>query len=137
VRSSSDAGKETGLEVNTEKTKHTFMSRHQNARQNRNIKIANRYFENAARFRYLRTVSNHNLIHEEIKSRLNSGNACYRLVQNLSSSRLLSKNLKIRTSKSIVLPVVLHGRETWSQTLRQKHRLSVFGAEETIWTEET
>jgi hypothetical protein len=49
------------------------------------------------------------LIHEEIKRRLNSGNACYHSVQNLLSSRLMSKNIKIRIYKTIILPVVLYG----------------------------
>jgi hypothetical protein len=66
------------------------------------------------------------LIQEEIKRRLNSGNACYHSVQALPSSRLLSKNLKIRIYKTIILPVVLYGCETWSLTLREEHRLSVF-----------
>jgi hypothetical protein len=42
------------------------------------------------------------------------------------SSRLLSKNLKIRIYKTIILPVVLYGCETWSLTLREEHRLRVF-----------
>ena len=46
-------------------------------------------------------------IAEEIKSRLKSGNACYHSVQNLLSSRLLSKNLKIKIYRTIILPVVL------------------------------
>jgi hypothetical protein len=58
--------------------------------------------------------------------RLNSGNACYHSVQNLLSSRLPSKNVKIRIRKTIILPVVLHGCETWSLTLREEHRLRVF-----------
>jgi hypothetical protein len=66
-----------------------------------------------------------NLIQEEIKSRLNSGNACYHSVQDLLSSRLLSKNLKIRIYKTIILPMVLYGCETWSLTLREEHRLRV------------
>jgi hypothetical protein len=66
------------------------------------------------------------LIQEEIKRRLNSGNACYHSVQTLLSSRLLSKNLKIRIYKTIILPVVLYGCETWSLTLREEHRLRVF-----------
>jgi hypothetical protein len=57
---------------------------------------------------------------------LNSGNACYHSVQNLLSSRLLSKNLKIRIYKTIILPVVLYECETWSLTLREEHRLRVF-----------
>jgi hypothetical protein len=66
------------------------------------------------------------LIAKEIKRRLNSGNACYDSFQNLLSSRLLSKNLKIRIYKTILLPVVLYGCETWSLTLKEEHRLRVF-----------
>jgi hypothetical protein len=62
----------------------------------------------------------------EIKRRFNSGNACYHSVQNLLFSCLLSKNIKIRIYKTIILPVVLYGRETWSLTLREEHRLRVF-----------
>jgi hypothetical protein len=58
------------------------------------------------------TVTNRNLIQEEIKKKLNSGNAWYHSVQNLLSSRLLSKNLKIRIYKTIILPAVLYGYET-------------------------
>jgi hypothetical protein len=61
-----------------------------------------------------------------IKSRLKSGNACYHLVQNLLSSRLLSKNTKIMVYRTIILPVVLYGCETWSLTLREEQRLRVF-----------
>jgi hypothetical protein len=62
-------------------------------------------------------------IQEEIRRRLNSGNACYHSVQSLLSSRLLAKNLKIRMYKMIILLVVLYGCETWSLTLREEHRL--------------
>jgi hypothetical protein len=72
------------------------------------------------------TVTNQNLIQEEIKRRLNSGNACYHSVQSLLSSRLLSKNLKIRIYKTIILPIILYGCETWSLTLREEHRLRLF-----------
>jgi hypothetical protein len=60
---------------------------------------------------------------EEIKSRLNSGNACYHSVQSLLSSRLLSRNVKVKIYKTIILPVVLYGCETWSLTLREENRL--------------
>jgi hypothetical protein len=63
---------------------------------------------------------------EEIKRRLNSGNVCYHSVQNLLSSRLLSKNFKIRLYKTIILPVALYERETWFLTLREEHRLKLF-----------
>jgi hypothetical protein len=80
-------------------------------------------------FKYLgTTLTNQNSIQEEIKSRLKLGNACYYSVQNLLSSRLLSKNLKIkiRVYRTIILPVVLHGCEAWLLTLREERRLKVF-----------
>jgi hypothetical protein len=84
-------------------------------------------FGNVSQFKYLETtVTNQILIQEEIKRRFNSGNACYNSVQNILSSRLLSKNIKIGMHKSVILPVVLYGCETWSLTLREKHRLGVF-----------
>jgi hypothetical protein len=89
------------------------LSRHQNTGQNQDIKIANRSFENVAQLKYFgTTVTNQNLIQEEIKRRLNSGNACYHSVQNLLSSRLLSKNVRIRIYKTITLPVVVYGCQT-------------------------
>jgi hypothetical protein len=78
------------VEVIAEKTKYMFLSRHQNAEQNHNIKIANGFFENVPPFKYLETtVTNQNVLPEEIKRKLNSGNACYHSVQDLLSSHLL------------------------------------------------
>jgi len=57
---------------------------------------------------------------------LQSDNVCYHSVQNLLSSSLLSKNIKIKIYRSIIFPVVFHGFETWSLTLREERRLSVF-----------
>jgi hypothetical protein len=80
-----------------------------------------------AKFKYLgATLTNQNGIDDKIKSRLNSGNAWYYSVQNLLSSRLISKNLKIKIYKTVILPVVLYGCETWSLTLREEHRLRFF-----------
>jgi hypothetical protein len=67
-----------------------------------------------------------NSIQKEIKSRLKSGNVCYHSVQNLLSCSLLSENIKIKLLRTIILPVVWHGCETWSLILRKKRRLRVF-----------
>ena len=72
------------------------------------------------------TLTNQNSIQEEIKSRLKSGNACYHSVQNLLSSNLLPQNIKIRIYRTVILPVVLYGCETWSLTLREERRLRAF-----------
>jgi hypothetical protein len=79
---------------------------------------------NIAYYEYVQ--KDRNLIQEEIRRRLNSSNVCYHSVQKLFSSRLLSKNIKIRTYKPIILPVVVHECETWSLTIREEHRLRVF-----------
>jgi hypothetical protein len=62
------------------------------------------------------TLTNQNDIHDEIESRLNSGNACCHSVQHLLSSRLITKNLKIKICKTMILPVVLYGGEGGAQT---------------------
>jgi hydroxymethylpyrimidine pyrophosphatase-like HAD family hydrolase len=85
-----EASRDTGLEINAEKTKYMIMSRYPNSGQNQNIRIANESFENVARFKYLEaTLTNQNDIRDEIKNRLNSGNACYHSARNLLSSRLI------------------------------------------------
>ena len=72
-------------------------------------------------------LTDQNSIEEKIKSRLISGDACCHSVQNPLSSNLQSKNLEINVCKTIILPVVLYGTETWSLTLREERRLRVLG----------
>jgi hypothetical protein len=72
------------------------------------------------------TITNQNLIQEETKKRPNLDNASYHSSQNVLSSCLLSKNIKIRICKTIILSVVLYGYKAWSVTLRKEHRLRVF-----------
>jgi len=121
------ASKETGLEVNADKTKYMVMSRDQNAGRSHSIKNDNSSLSRVEEFKYLgTTLTNQNCIREEIKSRLKSGNACYHSVKNLLSSSLLSKNSKIKIYRTVILHVVLYGCETWSLTLREERRLRVF-----------
>ena len=119
--------KENGLEVNANKNKCMAISRDQDTRRSHSIKTDDSSFDMVEEFIYLgTTITNEISIQEEIKSRLKSGNACCHLVQNLLSSSLLSKNIKIKKHRSIILPVVLYGCETWSLTLRKERRHRVF-----------
>ena len=88
------------------------------------VKTDNSSIEMAEEFKYLgTTLTNKNSIQEEIKSRLKLENACCYSVQNLLSSSFLSKKLKIKIYRTIILPVVLYGCEAWSLTLREERRL--------------
>ena len=88
-------GKDTGLEVNADKTKCMVMSRHQNAGRSYNINIDNSSLERVEEFKYLGTnLTRQNSVQEETKSRLKSGNACYCSVQSLLSASLLYKECK-------------------------------------------
>ena len=121
------ASKEIGLEVNADKTKYMVMSRDQDARQSHSMKTDNSSFERVEEFKYLgTTLTNQTSIQEEIRSKLKSGNAYYHSVQNLLSSSLLSSYLNITIYRTIILPVVLYGCETWSLTLREDRKLRVF-----------
>ena len=119
------ATREIGLEVSADKTKYMVMSRDQNAGQNHNVRIDNSTYERVEEFKYVGTsLTIQNSIREEIKCRLRSGNAWYHSVQNLLSSRLLSRKLKIKIYRTIILLVVLNGCEGWS--LREERKLRVF-----------
>jgi hypothetical protein len=91
-------------------TRPMFMSRDQKEGKSNNINIGNKSPEKMKQFKYLGTkLTNQSSIHEEIKSRLKSGNVCYHSMQNFSFSSLLSKNIKIKIYRNIVLPLVLYG----------------------------
>jgi len=103
------------------------MSRDQNAGRIHSLRMDNITFHMVLEFKYLgTTLTNQNAIQEEIKNRLRSGNACYHSVQKRLSSRLLSNNLKFKIYRTIILPVILYGCETWSLKLREDRRLRVF-----------
>jgi len=121
------ATREIGLEVSADKTKYMVRSRDQNAERIQSVRSDNSTFERVEEFKYLATtLTNQNSIPAQIKSRMRSGNATYHSVQNSLSSRLLSKNLKIKIYRTIVLPVLLYGCETWSLTLREERKSRMF-----------
>ena len=106
------ATREIRLEVSADKTKYIVMSQDQNAGQNRSVGIDNNTLERVEEFKYLgAALTILNSIREEIKFSLKSGNVCYLSVQNLLSSRLLSRKLKIKIYRNLILPVVLYGCE--------------------------
>ena len=109
------------------KTKYMEIGRHRGMIANAHIKIGSNSYEKVKIFKYLGSLfTNQNYIQEKIKCRLKAGYSCYYSVQTLLSSRVLSKNLKIKIYKTIILLVVLYGRETWSLTLWEESRLRVF-----------
>jgi hypothetical protein len=84
------------------------------------MKTDNRSFEMVVDFKYLgKQFNKSNSVQEKIRSKLKSANACYQSVQNIVSSSLLSKNLNIKVYRTIILPVVFYGCETWSLPLRK------------------
>jgi hypothetical protein len=102
------ASKET-----TEKIMYMVMSRDQNEGQSGNIQTGNKSFETVEQFTYLgTTLTNQNSIHEEIKSRLKSGNAYH--------------SVQIKIYRTIILPVILYGCESWSLILREECWLRLF-----------
>jgi hypothetical protein len=116
---------EVGLEVNVKYTKY-MLSYYQKAGRRHSIKMASRFIEDVAKLKFLGTLTDKNCIPREFKIRLNLGNACYRLIQSLLSSRLLSRNAKVKIYETIILPGGLYGCEAWSLILRREDRLKLF-----------
>jgi len=103
------------------------MCRDQNAGRSHSMKIDSSSFEKVEELKYLgKTLTDQNSIQGEINSRLQSGNVCCHLVQNILCFSFLSKNIEIKIHRIIILRVVLYGCETWSVTLREERRLRVF-----------
>jgi len=91
------------------------------------MKTDNNSFERVEQLKYLgTTLTIQKSSQEEIKSRLKPGNACYHSAQNHLSSSLISKNLKVKIYRTVILLVVLYGCETWPLPLREEHRLRMF-----------
>ena len=104
------ASKEIGLEVNADKTEYVVMSQDQNAGRSHSMKTDNSSFERVEELKYLgTTLTNQYSIQEEIKSRLKSGIARCHSMQDLLSSSLLSKNIKIKIYRNIILPAICTG----------------------------
>ena len=113
--------KKTGLEVNTDKTKCIIMSRDQNAGGNHNINNETSSFERVEIFKYLGT----NLKKSKFYSRRNQKQIEFRecllsFGADFSSSDFLSKNIKFKIHRTIILPVAFYGCETWSLKLRDE-----------------
>jgi hypothetical protein len=100
------------------------MSCHPNSGQNQNIRIANESFEKVAKFKHLgMTLTNQNEIYDEIKS----VQGIFIIIQSkIFCLPVSSEDLKFKVYRTVILPVVLYGCETWSLTLREEHRLRVF-----------
>jgi len=97
--------KEIGLEINGDKTKYMVVSRVRNAEEIHSMKFGNNFFQRVEKSKYLGiALTYQNSLEKQIKSRLNSGDSCCHSVQNLLSSSLLSKNLKINVYRIIILP---------------------------------
>jgi hypothetical protein len=105
-----ETSRDIGLEINAEKTKYMIMSHHPISGQNQNIRISNESFEKVAKFKYLEmTLTNENDIHYEVNTRLNSGMLAIIQSKIFFSSCLISKNLKIKIYKTVILHLCCMG----------------------------
>jgi hypothetical protein len=103
------------------------MSRDQNAGRIHSARLDNSTFDKVEEFKYLgKNLTNQNFIAEEIKSRLSQETLAIIRCGIFCLHRLLSKHLKIKVYRTIILPIILYGCETWSLTLREERKLRLF-----------
>ena len=116
------ASKEFGLEVNSDKTTYVATSRDQSSGRGHDIKTDNSSFEKVEEFKYLgKTLAYQDSIKEEIKTEVRECLLSFGV--EFLSSGLLSKKIKIKIYRTIILPFVLYGSATWSLTLSEERRL--------------
>jgi len=115
-----EACDEIGLQVNIDKTKCMIRSRNTGNEGNKNIRIRDEVIET---FKYYRAYV---ISKNEATDRLISGNACFYSVQKLLTSRFISRKMKLKIYRTVILPVILSGCESWSTTLADEHKLRVF-----------
>ena len=114
------------LVVNMDKTKYMITSR-ETLNGNFHLTRDEGDIEKMSVFKYLGAlITKNNEVEKEVKHKLNIRNACYYSVQELFSSQILSRNIKLRICETTILPVVLYGSDTWSLTLKEEERLRVF-----------
>jgi hypothetical protein len=120
-----ETGVDVGLEVNTEKIKYMLVSCHLDTGKNIFFLTVNKSFENVAKSKYLRTVTNQNCIHEEIKEQTEFGEC---LIPFCSESVFPShlKNLKDYNTHNHTSIFVFYQCETWPLTLREENTLMMF-----------
>ena len=117
------ASKDTGLEVNADKTKYMVMSRDQNAGWSHSINIDNSSFERVEQFNYLgTTLMNKNPIQVEIYVRADWRRGMFSIIlyRIFCLPIFLSKYIRIKIYRTSILHVVLYVCETWSLTLRER-----------------
>jgi hypothetical protein len=106
----------TGLVINTSKTKYT-RSKEIIGAANIDIKLNRQIFERVNNFKYLGAlVTAQNETETDIKDKIAAGNRCFQVFNKMLGTRYLSKNMKIRTYKTIIRPLILYGSETWAVT---------------------
>ena len=114
----------TGLKVNA-KTKYMVMSRDQHAVQNHIIMIGNKSFERVEQLRYLGTTITKVAFTKKLRADWMQGMLAT-IRRRIFCLPVCSPSIKIKIFRAVILPVVLHGCETWSLTLREARRLGMF-----------